>query len=72
MDIKEINTSVSTKNPIIESNSKDLTLLNKLDNNMVNKQLDIERQKKEEEECGKFCLCCCCCYFIFQGILANN
>jgi hypothetical protein len=59
MDIKQVNTDINIKNPIIESKSKDSN---------DSEKIEIER-KKEEDDCAKFCCCCCCCYYICIQVL---
>ena len=64
MDIKQVNTDINIKNPILESKSKDLN-----DSDKKKEEKDIELKKKEEEDCAKFCCCCCCCYYLCLEVL---
>jgi hypothetical protein len=57
MDIKQVNTDINIKNPILDSKSKDSS---------ESEKIEIERK---EDECAKFCCCCCCCYYICIQIL---
>jgi hypothetical protein len=65
MDIKQVNTDINIKNPIIESKCKDS---NESDKKKDNENIEIER-KKEEEDCAKLCCCCCCCYYLCIQVL---